>query len=639
MTLRERILILLSLAFCGYWGLEYIVYTFVVEPNMERLAFSEAQQHIQKCEKELHGESDRLRELAERLSSGSQLMSLSGQVNFPADIADKADFLGVVDESGSWIQFQVAPGLSQEPDRDDFLNQLKKGKTPFVSNLPALFSQKGVVMSAKQPLLVGSSPVSTSQRLTPNGTLIVGRFITQEFLGKVQKRMRTRFICVPYSPQAEKQLPSSAAQNSNLAGSRYLYQPLGDELVRIYAVMKDRTQQPALILHADMSVHVLQETQRILYTAGFIRLVATVPAILLLTVVFQMAVVSPIVRLIKDIIAIGKGKYIHMPRSQKRRDEIGILAFEFDRMLEQLDAAKKKLVEKSFVSGMAEISSGILHNARNALSPLVSGLERMGERVSAMDSPELRKAIQELRQDTVDPQRKADLQRFVLLSLEAHQQYVQQARESVDGLSRQVCQIEEMLNGQRSFRGAARPLESIGLKQLIDEAFEMIPANLRSEIRIHVDKQIERLRPVHVQRVVFLQVLENLLINAAESLRKAGPLCPKINISAQVELIDNIEMLHLQIKDNGAGIEPEMMEKLFERGATTKPQGMAGIGLHWCANAISAMKGRIWAESKGANLGACLHIMMPVLQDKESLMVKEKGTNNESGYKTQNIAR
>jgi signal transduction histidine kinase len=135
-----------------------------------------------------------------------------------------------------------------------------------------------------------------------------------------------------------------------------------------------------------------------------------------------------------------------------------------------------------------------------------------------------------------------------------------------------------------------------------------------------------------------LQVLENLLINAAESLVLAGPLCSKIKVSGRVELIDNIEMLCLQIEDNGAGIEPEIMKKLFERDTSTKPRGMTGIGLHWCANAIAAMKGRIWAESEGKNRGACFHIVMPVLQDKESLIVnEEKGADHESEHKTQDI--
>jgi sensor histidine kinase regulating citrate/malate metabolism len=75
------------------------------------------------------------------------------------------------------------------------------------------------------------------------------------------------------------------------------------------------------------------------------------------------------------------------------------------------------------------------------------------------------------------------------------------------------------------------------------------------------------------------------------------------------------------------------MRKLFERGTSSKPEGMTGIGLHWCANTVAAMKGRIWAESEGRNRGAYFHIVIPVWQDKETLTVnEEKGADYESGH-------
>jgi len=63
MTLRERILILLSLAFCGYWGLEYIVYTEIVEPRLEKLEYSAAQEQIKKCERAMYDQAAELQKL------------------------------------------------------------------------------------------------------------------------------------------------------------------------------------------------------------------------------------------------------------------------------------------------------------------------------------------------------------------------------------------------------------------------------------------------------------------------------------------------------------------------------------------------------------------------------------------------
>lgn len=616
-----------------------MVYTRIITPRLERLESSAAQQQIQRCQKVINDQAVTLQEFAEQLSSAGDLQSLLQQTDMPKTILARADMFGLADEKGQWVRLVNSPRFLEAPDAGDLLNQLRKGSIPLVAGPPVSFAQKGIVTSTVGPVLVGSSPCSIVGPEGPcRGTLIVGRFVTSEMIAGLQKQIYTNFTCIPYTEKIASRLPEGLKLNQDIAGVHYYCEKLGEELFQSYAVLPDTAKRPALILRANIPLDVLEESRGLLYKAGFIRLAATVPAIMILTIVFQMAVVSPILRLVKDVVAIGKGQFVRNPRSNKRRDEIGILACEFDRMLERIDAAQKKLVEKSFVSGMAELSSGLLHNARNALSPLVSGLERMGEKIAEMDSPQLRQTISELQQDNVDSQRNEKLQRFLLLSVQAQQQYLQQAREHLTDLSRQVCQVEEMLNGQRSFRGAAKPLESVALKHLVEDAVELIPAGLRSGVRIIVNPAIEQLRPIHVQRVLFLQVLENLLINAAESLGREKPLAPKIKITARVELVENIEMLHVEVADNGGGIEPKMMEKLFGRGVTTKPLGMTGIGLHWCANTISAMNGRIWAESKGANRGACFHIEMPVLQDKQNLMVNEKGTDHESERKTQNTA-
>ena len=57
--------------------------------------------------------------------------------------------------------------------------------------------------------------------------------------------------------------------------------------------------------------------------------------------------------------------------------------------------------------------------------------------------------------------------------------------------------------------------------------------------------------------------------------------------------------------------EADILEHIFERGFSTKQEGSSGIGLHWCANTISSMNGKIYAESEGKGKGACLHLVFP----------------------------
>ena len=84
-------------------------------------------------------------------------------------------------------------------------------------------------------------------------------------------------------------------------------------------------------------------------------------------------------------------------------------------------------------------------------------------------------------------------------------------------------------------------------------------------------------------------------------------------------------MLHWTIKDNGIGITPDKIGTIFERGASSKSQGLTGIGLHWCANTISAMQGRIWAESDGTHRGACFHLLVPTEAATEPCLIETAG--------------
>jgi hypothetical protein len=62
-------------------------------------------------------------------------------------------------------------------------------------------------------------------------------------------------------------------------------------------------------------------------------------------------------------------------------------------------------------------------------------------------------------------------------------------------------------------------------------------------------------------------------------------------------------MIHLWVKDDGVGITAEDLTRVFERGFSRKGGLARGLGLHWCANSVAGMKGRMSAESDGPGQG------------------------------------
>jgi signal transduction histidine kinase len=69
--------------------------------------------------------------------------------------------------------------------------------------------------------------------------------------------------------------------------------------------------------------------------------------------------------------------------------------------------------------------------------------------------------------------------------------------------------------------------------------------------------------------------------------------------------------LTIRVEDDGEGIEPENLARLFGHGFTTRKNGH-GFGLHSCALAAKEMAGTMTAHSDGPGKGAVFTLQLPV---------------------------
>ncbi len=125
----------------------------------------------------------------------------------------------------------------------------------------------------------------------------------------------------------------------------------------------------------------------------------------------------------------------------------------------------------------------------------------------------------------------------------------------------------------------------------------------------HISLQLvldEALPPVLADPVQIQRVLVNLVTNAIESLRaRTGE--PR-RIIIRTEAPDARPVL-LRVTDNGGGIAPDALERIFDAYFTTKADGV-GIGLSLSRMIIEACGGQLWASSAGER-GATLHLQLP----------------------------
>lgn len=101
------------------------------------------------------------------------------------------------------------------------------------------------------------------------------------------------------------------------------------------------------------------------------------------------------------------------------------------------------------------------------------------------------------------------------------------------------------------------------------------------------------LPPVRGDRIQLQQVVQNLILNAADAMREIEDRSRDLYILTVLEAGNRAR---LSVVDSGVGIDPRSAEKLFEAFYTTKSHGM-GIGLAISRSIIESHEGRLWASA------------------------------------------
>jgi signal transduction histidine kinase len=163
--------------------------------------------------------------------------------------------------------------------------------------------------------------------------------------------------------------------------------------------------------------------------------------------------------------------------------------------------------------------------------------------------------------------------------------------------------LEDLLELSRVGR-VVHPPEDVPLGDLAREAVELVKGqpgrgNLAAEIA-------PDLPVVRADRRRLLEALQNLVENAAKFTSGQGE--PRITIGARQDGGETVFF----VRDNGRGIEPRFLEKVFDLFEKLDPgvEG-TGVGLALVRRIVEAHGGRTWAESDGPGRGATFCFTLP----------------------------
>jgi PAS domain S-box-containing protein len=284
---------------------------------------------------------------------------------------------------------------------------------------------------------------------------------------------------------------------------------------------------------------------------------------------------------------------------------------------QKLERANRELLEVSRLSGMAEIATSVLHNVGNVLNSVNVSADRISEKVKRLKPASLEKVAALLRDHVHDlpdflsrDPRGKELPGYLSALVEQLADPQRDILPEVVSLRKNIEHIREIVRTQQDYASVSGVLETMALTDLVEDAIRITAASLtRHEVQLIREYSPVPSFPIDKHKV--LQILVNLLSNAKYALDAAAGRDSKLTVRIEMNGVGSVKV---SVMDNGVGIAPENLIRIFQHGFTTR-EGGHGFGLHSGALAAQELGGSLTAESGGSGEGAVFTLELPCHAD------------------------
>ncbi|CAN5386627.1 HAMP domain-containing sensor histidine kinase [soil metagenome] len=255
------------------------------------------------------------------------------------------------------------------------------------------------------------------------------------------------------------------------------------------------------------------------------------------------------------------------PLKWNSKDEIGTLVKEYNRMVENLEESKRALAQSEKENAWREMAKQVAHEIKNPLTPMKLTLQQMEQALKSGNMP------------------------------------LEKSQKSVDVLLKQVEILNEIAASFSTFANMPAPSpRRVDLNSILQVAVNLFAAET---LGIVTYMPAQSNVAVMVDSTSFSRAVSNIIINAIQS-GKEG----QREVSVTVSALATKTLVTISISDNGAGMTPEVKDKIFQPQFTTKQSG-SGLGLIMTRQIITQASGTISFESTLGE-GTTFFIELPV---------------------------
>jgi PAS domain S-box-containing protein len=279
----------------------------------------------------------------------------------------------------------------------------------------------------------------------------------------------------------------------------------------------------------------------------------------------------------------------------------------------ELTRTQQELVAASRQAGMAEVATGVLHNVGNVLNSVNVAAHCLADGLRKSRSNRLGKIVK------LFQEHQADLGQFLTNHLQGREipGYLAQLAEHLESertgalqeiahLQKNIEHIKDIITMQQSFARRSGLMEIVKVPELMEDALQMNASGF-NRCPIQVVKEFAVVPPVPVDKSKLLQILINLIRNAQHACDESH----RDDSRMTLRILSASDRVQISVSDNGVGIPPENLTRIFNHGFTTKKNGH-GFGLHSGALAAQEMGGSLNVQSRGVGQGATFTLELPL---------------------------
>jgi PAS domain S-box-containing protein len=286
----------------------------------------------------------------------------------------------------------------------------------------------------------------------------------------------------------------------------------------------------------------------------------------------------------------------------------------------KLKQLHRKLLETSRHAGMAEVATGVLHNVGNTLNSVNVSATLVADQLTKSKAANLTKIVSMLQEHesdighflTEDPKGSRIPTYLGKLAADLAEEQLTATTELAH-LRKNIEHIKDIVSMQQSLAKVSGVTEQVTVSSLVEDALRMNSGALaRHGLEVVRDYQADPV--VTIERHKVLQILVNLIRNAKYACDDSG----RSDKQLILRITQAETSIQVAVVDNGIGIPPDNLTRIFAHGFTTRQDGH-GFGLHSGALAARELGGSLIARSDGAGKGATFTLEIPFKSQSESI--------------------